>query len=332
MKKLLIIILMLVFMTGYAETDRKVINIGVRAFNGVQASYQKWIPTIKYLDDNQNQYTFHLVPVFGFEQMRDLIKNGEIDFVITQPAEAVILKEKYGTRIFLTLLNRYNDITFAYFSAAVFVRSDRKDIKNISDLKGKTFAAIDPEGLGAYWMGLRELKRAGLTENKDFKVIFTGTQDKIVDDVMDGSADAGSVRSGILEGMFKRGHLKRSNVRILHPVRDALPLLHSTDLYPEWTLSSVGDVPQGTVMIVQRLLTGLDTDSPVLKQSGYGGWILPVNYTSVYDLMKDLHKGLYANEPLFTFAGIPFSYKILIPLALLWLALMGYLSYIFFRK
>lgn len=332
MKKFLILFFLLAFAVCHGEEHRQMINVGVRAYNGVQASYQKWTPTLKYLDESQTKYSFHLVPVFGFEQMRDLVKNKEIDFVITQPAEAVILKEKYDTRIFLTMLNRRNDIAFAYFSAVVFTRADRKDINTVADIKGKKFAAIDPEGFGAYWMGLRELRRAGLHEDKDFKVVFTGTQDKIVDAVMDGTADAGTVRSGILENLIKNGHIKKGSIKVLHPVHDALPLMHSTDLYPEWTLSACGDVSPEAVSTVQRLLTGLDFNSPVLVQSNYGGWILPVNYTSVYDIMKELDKGLYARKPLLRLADIPFFYKILIPLCLVWLAVMGYVAYTFIKK
>lgn len=332
MKKLLIAVTFFIAIVGFASEDRQVINVGVRAFNGVQSSYQKWTPTLKYLDDSQNSYSFHLVPVFGFQQMRELIANKEIDFVITQPAEAVILKEKYKTRIFLTFINKYNDQTFAYFSAAIFTRGDRKDINTIMDIKGKKFAAIDPEGLGAYWMGLRELRRAGLKEDKDFTVIYRGTQDNIVDAVLDKTADVGTVRSGIIEGMIKRGLIKNGDLKIIHPVIDGLPLMHSTDLYPEWTLSARDDISSDIVIKIQRALTNMQPDSPVLAQSGYGGWMLPVNYSPVYDLMRELHTGLYAEEPLFTFVGIPFYYKVLIPLGLFWLVIMVYVLYIVFRR
>ncbi|WP_303851936.1 phosphate/phosphite/phosphonate ABC transporter substrate-binding protein [Seleniivibrio woodruffii] len=324
---------MFVLITNFAHADReKVFTVGVRAYNGIQEAYQMWSPTLAYLEQQQTKYSFYLMPVFGFEQMRRLMETGQLDFVITQPAEAVILQEKYGARIMLTELREYNGKTVSYFSSAVFTRADRKDINNFRDIKGKVFAGIDPEGFGAYWMGLKEIRDAGLKENKDFKVVFTGTQDKVVDYVLAGSADMGSVRSGILESMAKKGRIKLSDIKVINSVSDGLPLLHSTRLYPEWAFLAGKNADEQTVTDMQNILTNIPRDSQVLKDGNYAGWIMPVSYISIYELMRSLDIGLYEKKQFFGFADWPFYLKVLVPIAFIWILILLYVGFSVYRK
>lgn len=332
MRKLFILFASLFFaFSAYADREKS-FTVGVRAFNGVQASYQKWTPTLKYLESRQTKYSFNLMPVFGFEQMRKLVENKEVDFVITQPAEAVILEEKFNTDIILTLMNEYDGRSFAYFSAVVFARADNNEVNAFEDVRGKTFAAIDPEGLGAYWMGLREIKDAGLDEEKDFSVVFVGTQDRIVEYVMEGKADVGTVRSGILEDLAKKNRLELKDVKVLNNVTDGLPQLHSTRLYPEWAFSAGEGIDTETATMVQEILTSIPKDHPVLKESKYAGWIMPVSYLSIYELMKDLNVGLYADESIFQLNDIPFYLKVLMPLALAWLIILAFVIRSIYKK
>lgn len=330
-KFLLLVMVLLIYVYAYADREQS-FTVGVRAFNGVQSSYQKWTPTLKYLESRQSKYSFNLMPVFGFDQMRTLVENKEIDFVITQPAEAVILSEKYNTEIILTLLNQDAGKPLAYFSSVVFTRADNKGINSFKDIKGKTFAAIDPEGLGAYWMGLREIRDAGLRENKDFNVVFVGTQDRIVDYVMEGRADAGTVRSGILEDMANKKRIDLKDVKVLNRVYDGLPQLHSTRLYPEWAFSAREGMSKDVSLALQDILTSIPKDHSVLKESKYAGWIMPVSYISIYDLMKDLDVGLYAEQSIFSLKDVPFYLKILLPLAAAWIVILFFVVRSIYRK
>ncbi len=333
MRRLLIIILVLCVIAPSAFADReRVFTVGVRAYNGVQLSYQRWTPTLKYLDSKQDRYSFNLMPVFGFEQMRKLVENKEIDFVITQPAEAVQLKEKFNANIFLTLINQYEGKALPYFSAVVFTKAENQSISRLEDMKGKTLAAIDPEGFGAYWMGLSEIRDVGLKEFDDFEVVFTGTQDRVVDYVLDGKADAGTVRSGILERMAKSGRVNLKDIRVLHPVHDDLPQLHSTKLYPEWAFSAREGIDPAIVAEIQHILISIPPDHKVLNESRYAGWVKPVSYTSVYELMKRLKVGLYAHKPLIDFKSLPFYFKVLLPLAVVWLLILAYVIYSIYKK
>jgi len=329
----MIIFLVFVLFANLAHADReKVFTVGVRAYNGIQEAYQMWSPTLAYLEQHQGKYSFYLMPVFGFEQMRRLMETGQLDFVITQPAEAVILKEKYGARIMLTELREYNGKTVSYFSSAVFARADRDDLNTFRDIKGKVFAGIDPEGFGAYWMGLKEIREAGLKEGKDFKVVFTGTQDKVVDYVLSGKADMGSVRSGILENMAKKGKIKMEDIKVINGVSDGLPLLHSTKLYPEWAFMANRDIEEQTISDIQNILTNIPHDSPVLKDSNYAGWIMPVSYISIYELMRSLDIGLYEKKPFFGFTDWPFYLKVLVPIAFIWILILAYVGFSVYRK
>ena len=57
------------------------------------------------------------------------------------------------------MLNKANGGTATEFGAVIFTRKDRRDIKDIEDLKGKRFMAVHRNAFGGWWMAKREIKR-----------------------------------------------------------------------------------------------------------------------------------------------------------------------------
>ena len=104
------------------------------------------------------------------------------------------------------------------YGGVIFTRTDRRDIRSISDLKGKRFSAVDEESLGGWLCARRELHDARLKPERNFaKLRFAGTHDAVVQDVVSGTSDAGTIRSSQLETMAALGKVDLRSIRVIPP-------------------------------------------------------------------------------------------------------------------
>jgi two-component system sensor histidine kinase/response regulator len=132
---------------------------------------------------------------------------------------------------------------YTEFGGVIFCRQDRADIRQLSDLKGKTFMATSENSFGGWIAGWRELKEKGIDPHQDFKkLIFGGTHEAVVYAVLNGTVDAGTIPTDTLERMASEEKIKLDDFFILHDHPDKgkeLAHLHSTRSYPEWPRSNI---------------------------------------------------------------------------------------------
>ncbi|MDA8085813.1 MAG: PAS domain S-box protein, partial [Nitrospiraceae bacterium] len=144
-------------------------------------------------------------------------------------------------------------------------------------------------------MALLELEKNGIAPTRDFsRLTFAGTHDAAVYAVLDGKADAGTVRTDILERMAARGKIDLKEFRVLgrKHYRD-FPYLASTALYPEWPFAKLKATPDELSRKVALALFEMPAGSPAARRAGIAGWTVPLDYNPVLKLQKDLRLGLY---------------------------------------
>ena len=145
------------------------VSIGVLALRGPEKAKEMWAPTARYLERALPGNTFRIVPL-DFDEVRLAVRQGSIDFVLTNSSYYVELESLYGVSAVATLKNRFNgDAGYSAFGGVIFARADRNDIRRLADLRKKNFAAVDPSSFGGWHVGWRELKRQGLDPERDFK-------------------------------------------------------------------------------------------------------------------------------------------------------------------
>jgi len=150
-------------------------------------------------------YSFKLLPL-DLHEMNDALVRGDIDFILTNPGNYVELEARHGITRIATLRNVRQGRAYVEFGAVIFARAERTDIRKLSDLKHASFAAVDTNAFGGFEMAWRELAEAGLDPFREFRELkFVGfPQDEVVYQVRDGKADAGTVRTDVLERMANR--------------------------------------------------------------------------------------------------------------------------------
>jgi diguanylate cyclase (GGDEF)-like protein len=291
-------------------TDQKQpVRIGVLAFRGHDVALKRWEPTAKYLSSELSRYQFQIIPLTN-DDINSFVNNGQIDFVLTNPASYVGLEMQYGVRRLATLLSNANGGRYTRFGAVVITRSDN-NIYNFQDLRGKSFMAVHQNAFGGWWMAQRELLRNGTDPVKDLKSIrFVGfPQDQIVYAVRDGKIDAGTVRSGVLEDMAANGHIRLEDFRVINSQKSLyFHNHHSTELYPEWPLAAVRHVPIDLAQDVSLTLLRMpETSSPNIHAQ-IKGWTAPLDYQPVHALMQELQVGPYEHMGKVSLATIVTSY------------------------
>ena len=230
------------------------------------------------------------------------MKNAEVDFLLVNPSIYVAMEVRHRISRIATLNNLMADHPYNVFGGVVFTLSDRSDINQLEDLVGKRLMGVDETSLGGFQMGWRQLHEAGIDPYKDLaELTFGGTHDAVVEAVLRGEVDAGTIRTGILADMAASGKMLMNEVKALNQQHDNdFPFLHSTRLYPEWPFSKLRHTSN---MLAQRVVVALLQMSelePAAQWGDYAGWTVPLEYQPVHDLLKDLRLPPYDEFGQFT--------------------------------
>jgi diguanylate cyclase (GGDEF)-like protein/PAS domain S-box-containing protein len=285
-------------------------RFGVLSFRPEEVTKEQWLPLAKEIEHALPGHTVELLPL-SYSDLDAAAKAKQLDFILTNPEHYILLKNSMGMNAIATLITLEQGIPSAQFAGVIFTRADRTDIQTLTDLNGKKIASATELSLGGYLMQRWELEKNSIMA-KDY--FFTGMpQDKVIDAILNQQADAGFVRSGLLESLARAGkiHLgENPSVKVLnsHPLSDGIPVLHSTDHYPEWTF---GVAPHLDVEISRKIslvLLNIQADSKVAKSAGIAGFTSPADYTPIEILMLRLRS--HPNElKYFNFSDVVWRYR-----------------------
>jgi signal transduction histidine kinase/ABC-type phosphate/phosphonate transport system substrate-binding protein len=271
----------------------------------------RWKPTAEYLSNSIAGYNFTIVPLNN-DSMIKAVRDKKVDFVLSNPASYASLEVQYGVTRLVTLKNRRVNGAYTQFGALIFTRNDRNDINSLEDLQGKFFMAVHPNAFGGWWMALRTFKQHGIDPEKYFaKIKYSGLpQDKIVYAVKNGSADAGTVRTDLLEQMYKEGKIDIRDFKVLNPqpMSDSFPFVRSTELYPEWAFAKTNHIADSLARQVTIALLNLPADHAAANSAKIAGWTVPLDYQPVHELMMELKVGPYEHLGEFSLADIVKKY------------------------
>lgn len=258
------------------------ITIGVLAYNGKAEAVRRWQPTADYLTAQNPGFVFDVVP-FYLAELAAAVRDGRLDFVLTQPLQYVELARKNEVWPLATLNVQTPQGTLDRFGSAIIVRADQQAIQHVRDLRGKVLAGASPDALGAWLLGLDTLNRVGINPKTEIHTLFTGLpMSQLVQAVADGRADAAVIRAGYLEQSIHAGLIAPGTFRVLDPKNYAdFPYQVTTELVPEWPFCATHRVSAAFAAQVARGLLGLSQDNPAAIAAGITHWALPLDYTSV---------------------------------------------------
>lgn len=333
MQTIKFLLFLLLFLTQQSFAEKLIdIKIGVLSHRGDTATAMRWGITADYLSQQLPQFHFIVVPLH-FDEIENKIKNAEIHFLLANPSIYVDMEVRHRIRRIATLSRVINNNFFNQFGGVLFTSSKRKDIKSLNDISQKHLLAVDPTSLGGFQMIAKELSEFGIDVTSDLKLSFAGIHDDVVMGILNGQADIGTVRTGILESMHRSGKIDIDNIHILNRQIDRqFKQLHSTRLYPEWPFSKLphtsDKLAQSVAIALMEMPYLIDNNGTQLKRSR---WTIPLEYQPVHELLQYLRLAPYDEVVRFTFTDALKKYWYVILSSTIFIILLAVITVLVIR-
>ena len=275
------------------------VHIGVLAYKGADAVQADWLQLRNWLDASIPGHRFVLLD-FDQAGLSRAVREQAVDFALTSSGHYVALEHSDGASRIATMKSPWALSPWQSTGSAIVVRADAR-WRTLADLAGKHVLAIDPEAFGGYQIAARELLEAGIDPERDFaRLQFVGFPiQKIVRAVAAGQADAGIVRTCLLEQMVRSGEIDAGALRVLAPVTiTGFQCQTSSRLYPDWPIATLRHTPAELSKQVSIALLRMPATT-----DGHS-WAVPADYQVVDELFRELKAGPYAYLRQWTFEGL----------------------------
>ncbi|MDS4030805.1 MAG: PhnD/SsuA/transferrin family substrate-binding protein [Candidatus Contendobacter sp.] len=289
-------------LTPLGAGDPEPVRLAVLSFRPKPEMLARWQPLADYLNQAVPGHRFTL-RTYYYAELEAAIAEGQVDFVLTQPAHYVLMTYRDGVSSPLaTLVDKVGGYPLDVFGGVIFTRANRDNIATLADLRRKILATATMDSLGSYQMQALELAHAGIHLPQDARVIETQPpQDRVVQAVLTGQADAGFVRTGVIEAMVREGKLDTAALKILNPrTMASFPHQLSTRLYPEWAFVAMPTTDSALARQVAAALLALPHDGAVARACHIQGFTIPADYHPVDDLLRELRLPPFDAAPKFS--------------------------------
>ncbi len=281
-------------------------KFAVLAFRPKPETEARWQPLIDHLNSTHPNQPISLV-VLNYPELEAAVKAKQVDFVLTQPSHYILLNQREGLLSPLaTLVEKEAGKALANFGGAILTRSDKTNIQRLSDLRGKRIAISSMTSLGGYQMQAFELQQVGVQLPNDAQIIETGQpQDKAIQELLAGRADAAFVRTGMIEAMQREKKLDIGQLRIINaqPASD-FPFARSTRLYPEWPVAAMPWTEGNLARQIAAAILSLPPDGETARAANIQGFTIPGDYRPVDELMRQLRLPPFDAAPKFTIKDV----------------------------
>jgi len=294
------------------------VRVGVLADKGVEAAEEEWEYVLDWLNHDVPGHRFVIVAL-DHPELRQAVHDGKLEFLITNAGNYSEFEFTEEVSRIATLDSPLALSPSQAVGSAVVVRAE-SGLTELAQLRGKHLLAASHDAFCCYQIAARELVQAGIDPEKDLgRLEFTGFPiQSIARAVRDGKADAGFLRTCLLEQMIDSGALKPGELRVLAPREiPGFPCQTTSRLYPDWAFAAL----KGTASELSRKVTVSLLEMPASPE-GYR-WAIPAHYAVLDELFRDLKLGRYANLHQETLETLIYRYRIalmiLAAVLMLWL-------------
>ena len=277
---------------GHALAGAQTVRVGVLAFQGKEQALAQWSATAEHLSKTIEGTRFELAPM-TYDELNESVRLGSLDLVLTNPEHYVALRNAFNLRALVTVAALVGGQVRDDFGSTIFTLAANTGVQTLQDVRGKRVAGVDVYSLGGFLMAADEFRLAGVDlRSRDVRELnFVGLpHSKVVTEVLQGRADVGMVRSGVLEQMAAKGLVSLGDLRVLNDRSSAsFPHKVSTSLYPEWPVAAMAQTPGHLVKDVTMALLSMEPTSAAAVAARIRGFYPAANYAPVEALMQRLN-------------------------------------------
>lgn len=242
-------------------------------------------PTVEELEKAFAKEGLEVVPL-KLPALEKALQAKEFDIFLSTSGLARRMA-KHGARDLVTLVSdRFPDPNKAYGS--VFVVRKDSPYQTLADLKNRRLVSNMPGGFYGYQIAMGELQKQGFSPETHFKSTeFVGRDlHHVIDAVLAGKADVGTLSSCFLEDAYAPDSFERQNLRAIG-LKSNGPCLCSTELYPNWSVSSTPNTPAEISRRATLALLSMPATTGGLR------WSIATDFNPTDDLFRDLRVGSF---------------------------------------
>ncbi|MEO8038249.1 MAG: phosphate/phosphite/phosphonate ABC transporter substrate-binding protein [Betaproteobacteria bacterium] len=202
----------------------------------------------------------------------EAMRSKKLDLAFFGPFSYVLAVQVAGAEAFATIpIGRVG----GSYHSRIIARRDR-GLASLADLKGRSFAFVDPASTSGYLFPKAALVSAGYDPETFFgRVVFSGGHDASAIAVQNGKVDAAAVADGLLEAAIARGVVRSEDIVTLWTSEEipGLPFAMRRDLPPELkqrivaAFTAMRDVPWGKHGNIDHFVPASDAAYDVVRNA-----------------------------------------------------------------
>lgn len=232
-KLMMIILAAAISLIGYAYTsmaqEPKVLTFGLTPTEDAETILRNVKPTMEFLSKKLNMQVKTFVTT-DYSSIIEAFRAKKLDVARLGPLTYVLSSKLANIEPFMVEIGEKEKS--AMYRAIFITRSD-SDILSIGDLKGKSFAFVDPASTSGHVIPKLIMKKWGLDPDKDLKQVFySGGHDASVMAVKNKKVNAAAISETRLYDMYTKGYAKPEEFRIFlfsDPIAES-PYVYRKDL------------------------------------------------------------------------------------------------------
>jgi len=275
----------------FPPEGKKRLIVGILTqYDSIKLENSPWKKTFDHLNRHPDYY---FSPLFlRKEQLQQSLQDDELDFVISDAINYLIFAEQYGIFRLLTRTWQYSGQVMSDEALSVYTLKTHTALTRLSDLQKKKISLVSNKFSNSPLFLKNFLYKHKLRKHKLHTVkqsainIDSSTSiSTLLEPLQSRQIDAIIAKSGLLEETFTKDEL--TTLRIINP-RTAwqAPLLHSSELIPEWPIARAWFIDESLASQISALLLG-NTDNNSLAAESYFArqysWTIGKNYQTLHD-------------------------------------------------
>lgn len=227
------------------------------------------------LDDLQAKIGMPVVPFVAtdYNGIIEALRSGKLDVAYLGPFSYVLATSVADVEAFSVAVTKKTGQSA--YKSVILARKD-SGIHSLADLKGHTFAFVDPSSASGHLFPKAGLEQAGFAPDTLFKrVIFSGSHDASILAVENKKVDAAAVADRIFASAVAKGVVKQDDFEIVwssKPIPES-PMVWRKALDPELkkkvadALASIKDVPWGDQGVLNGFQPTTDASYDVVRET-----------------------------------------------------------------
>jgi phosphonate transport system substrate-binding protein len=227
------------------------------------------------LDDLQAKIGMPVVPFVAtdYNGIIEALRSGKLDVAYLGPFSYVLATSVADVEAFSVAVTKKTGQSA--YKSVILARKD-SGIHSLADLKGHTFAFVDPSSASGHLFPKAGLEQAGFAPDTLFKrVIFSGSHDASILAVENKKVDAAAVADRIFASAMAKGVVKQDDFEIVwssKPIPES-PMVWRKALDPELkkkvadALASIKDVPWGDQGVLNGFQPTTDASYDVVRET-----------------------------------------------------------------